>query len=441
MLNHSASCAHGAARHVSNRRHSPPLSGRALGAAARPTLASSRRDQGVWAHQARVFQRVHLTSQLLVCKLCLSLCQLIRVQLVRFRTRAMQKFYVVVAALLVGLLLFSKMTENNAAAPTSKRGSSPSGLRPSSPATSPSSSVAASPPAPSPASPSSPAAAALVNPAPVRGRDCPDGARRELWRRKLFGTTLAHNARLQQKGEPVNDRTAFELTEAFVSCPSGKPPVSIGPVGVDGSKWVCDVHALRSPCVVVSLGSNGDFTFEQAILSAAPCQVHTFDCTYPGTSLDSNTRHFYHKMCIGSARVAAAKSDSFVTLSGALKLMRASKIDLLKMDIEGFEYDVMASWGIPDSGDIADLDLAMAALPRQVAFELHVFDLYFHSPFFLKPDANLNEVLLYPPAHVSSMGVTLLFDHLASLGYGIANRELNNVCAHCSEYTLVLTCQ
>lgn len=47
----------------------------------------------------------------------------------------------------------------------------------------------------------------------------------------------------------------------------------------DGRKWVCDPHRLnREGCLVYSIGSNGDFTFEVGIQKLAPlCEIHTFD--------------------------------------------------------------------------------------------------------------------------------------------------------------------
>lgn len=50
----------------------------------------------------------------------------------------------------------------------------------------------------------------------------------------------------------------------------------VGPLS-DGGKWVCKEHlppASDSNCVIFSLGSNGDFSFEQGMHEAAPhCKV------------------------------------------------------------------------------------------------------------------------------------------------------------------------
>jgi len=58
----------------------------------------------------------------------------------------------------------------------------------------------------------------------------------------------------------------------------------IGPGG-DGGKWVCDPHRIMEatsggrPCLVYSIGSNGEFGFEKAVHAdvSKHCDVHTFD--------------------------------------------------------------------------------------------------------------------------------------------------------------------
>ena len=52
----------------------------------------------------------------------------------------------------------------------------------------------------------------------------------------------------------------------------------IGKLG-DGGKWICDPHriAKQDDCLVYSIGSNNDFSFEQAILDniGQHCEIHT----------------------------------------------------------------------------------------------------------------------------------------------------------------------
>ena len=115
------------------------------------------------------------------------------------------------------------------------------------------------------------------------------------------------------------------------------------------------VSLLQDPCVVFSLGSNGDYSFEESILDTTSCTVHTFDCTVNGRNLSE--RHHYHKLCLGSAAKAAV-DPNFITLEEAVSFV--DKVSLLKIDIEGFEFDALASWKQMDT-----------LLPEQVTIEVH----------------------------------------------------------------------
>ena len=54
----------------------------------------------------------------------------------------------------------------------------------------------------------------------------------------------------------------------------------IGTLG-DGGKWICDPHRIskQDSCLVYSIGSNNDFSFEEAVLKdiGSHCEIHTFD--------------------------------------------------------------------------------------------------------------------------------------------------------------------
>ena len=73
------------------------------------------------------------------------------------------------------------------------------------------------------------------------------------------------------------------------------------------------------------LFDTGDFQFEKAMLSNTQCQVHTFDCTYDGNSIDS--RHHYHKWCLGNG------TGDYRTWANITNTLGHANIDLLKMDI------------------------------------------------------------------------------------------------------------
>ena len=63
------------------------------------------------------------------------------------------------------------------------------------------------------------------------------------------------------------------------TCPHERR-VGLPPTG-DGPKWVCDPHRIKSQpeCLVYSVGSNGNFMFEEAVHETigSHCEIHTFD--------------------------------------------------------------------------------------------------------------------------------------------------------------------
>lgn len=247
------------------------------------------------------------------------------------------------------------------------------------------------------------------------------------WRLQLFGEGLRHDAALKAiaaaGGPPAEKKDVYATTEPYMECP-GKVEL-VGGKG-DGSKWVCALDSLRAPCSVVSLGSGGDAKFENDILARTPCAIHTFDCTVDGTSL--GPRHHYHKICLGSSAQADA-SPLFMTLDQALRvLIRAPQIDLLKMDIEGWEWDVLSTWGV---------DANAQSMPHQLLLEVHSLDFYRNTEYFNNPKASLKNVIMYPPSVASAVTIGCLFAHLNSLGFGIVFRELNAIDNQAMEFTLV----
>mmetsp|Transcript_20630 Transcript_20630/g.50525 ORF Transcript_20630/g.50525 Transcript_20630/m.50525 type:complete len:307 (+) Transcript_20630:194-1114(+) len=111
----------------------------------------------------------------------------------------------------------------------------------------------------------------------------------------------------------------------------------------DGGKWICDPHLIKNgpedDCVVFSIGSNNDFSFEEAIHSELPgCEIHTFDHTVVDPSIPPYVN--YHFLGVGPRD---DPDNKIMSLSG---LRRASgdpkgwdrPIEILKIDVEKHEY-------------------------------------------------------------------------------------------------------
>lgn len=253
-----------------------------------------------------------------------------------------------------------------------------------------------------------------------------------VWRRSAFFQSARKHAFDLKNIESREISNLFDLTPAITTCPPGSRLEIMGVDKDDGGKWMCGLKSMQAPCHVISLGSNGNFNFENDILANTPCDVHTFDCTMAtrggGTKLHA-TRHNFFLKCIGSQQKADSDSN-FVTLPQAMKLAGAKKVDVLKIDIEGFEYDVMATWGT-----LEESDLDTQYLPLQILIEVHLQYMYFGTSYFGKNDLSN---LMWPMAEqMSPPELMLFFSHLGELGYAVVNMEKNPGCAHCAEYVLL----
>ena len=102
---------------------------------------------------------------------------------------------------------------------------------------------------------------------------------------------------------------------------------------------MCSIANLQAPCVIYSLGSNKDVSFETDILKHTPCDVHTFDCTVDSINIVHNARHTFHKVCIGNDDPRHG-NRVYESLDSIMKRLGHNKLAVLKMDIEGSEYEV-----------------------------------------------------------------------------------------------------
>lgn len=127
----------------------------------------------------------------------------------------------------------------------------------------------------------------------------------------------------------------------------------------DGAKFLCADNLPKGNCIVYSLGSRKDFSFEIDVVAKLNCEVHTFDCTVGDVSADELPRGVtFHPWCIGSEEalkpfvsdlfdVPPGTLAQYHTMSTIMRMLGHSYIDVLKMDIERFEFDVLKSLACP----------------------------------------------------------------------------------------------
>jgi hypothetical protein len=103
----------------------------------------------------------------------------------------------------------------------------------------------------------------------------------------------------------------------------------------DGGKWLCGLERLEAPCTIFSLGSHGDFSFEELMVTRTPCVVHTFDCTVNAPSrVGTSGRIHFHKVCVG-AEDRDTEIGSYRRLETIMKDVGLDSIQLLKVSRNG----------------------------------------------------------------------------------------------------------
>jgi hypothetical protein len=205
----------------------------------------------------------------------------------------------------------------------------------------------------------------------------------------------------------------------------------------DLSKIVCGIEQLQTEekCVVYSVGGNNQWQFELDILEKTPCEVHTFDCTGNITRFrkPAHPRLSFHHICLGAEHVPYDQDHKckggicgdILTLYQIQIMLGHKRIDLFKIDIEGYEWPLFESWPeLSDTNQAADMVLPMQVLV-EVHYQTQMRDLW-------PPGQNLRR-----KSFKSAEDMVKLQEHLLKAGYAVAFRDDNRRCRHCTELTLV----
>jgi len=207
-----------------------------------------------------------------------------------------------------------------------------------------------------------------------------------------------------------------------------------GTCRADTSKIVCGLEQLteQQQCVVYSIGGNNQWEFELDILRKTPCQVHTFDCTGPAGRFQqpNNPNLYFHHVCLGTQHEDAPKScvgkkkcGETWTLLDMQQHLNHDRIDLFKIDIEGYEWNLLESW--PELSDAASANMV---LPMQILIEIH-----YQTQFAdLRAPGVGGGIDFRSPRDMVNLQA-----HLLRMGYVAAERDDNRMCPHCTELTLV----
>jgi len=216
------------------------------------------------------------------------------------------------------------------------------------------------------------------------------------------------------------------------------PELVPGPKKGDDDKRLCStmLDETRFGDVIVSLGSNNEFGFEEQMLQCAPSVAHvaTFDCTVQeATNKPHTSRVSFHRYCIGNqdtGNYRTWESISSMALTAAAhgsSPVTSGRIAVLKMDVEGWEWTAL-----PQVLQSADRN-HHGILPRQIAVEIHLkTHLRYNVPGFVQ-EGDL-AVLPKAPQKLIQLRATM-----EKAGYSLVDRNDNPFCSHCSELLFALT--
>lgn len=132
----------------------------------------------------------------------------------------------------------------------------------------------------------------------------------------------------------------------------------------DGGKWICDPHRItaRRSCLVYSVGSRGDFSFEEHVLKEIDpnCEIHTFDLDDYAAGAEKLGIHF-HTWGLGVEKPEPNPNFVIKSLQRTInELGHAGKtIDIFKIDCDNCEWETYDSW--------FEADVTL----RQIQVEIH----------------------------------------------------------------------
>lgn len=164
--------------------------------------------------------------------------------------------------------------------------------------------------------------------------------------------------------------------------------------GGDGGKWICDPHRIanQSSCLVYSVGSNNDFSFEEHVFSqiSTDCEIHTFDFGDYAAGAEKAGVH-YHQ--VGMGLDATEGNKVFKSLATIIQELghEGQTIDIFKIDCEGCEWTTAAKW------------MEANVTLRQIQVELHGAKIPETAQFFETMYAN-NYVITHKEPNIAYGG-------------------------------------
>ncbi|KAG1901981.1 methyltransferase domain-containing protein [Suillus fuscotomentosus] len=146
----------------------------------------------------------------------------------------------------------------------------------------------------------------------------------------------------------------YTLWDFFL--PSFRCPHRVERIGImgDGGKWVCGLERIapKRECNIYSFGVNGESSFEADLMKAAPgCQIYGYDFSVRSfgpeieQDMDLKSRSHFFSYALGPEdKHSAADNPKMFTLRTLMDRNGHDFIDILKVDIEGNEFDSLSTF-------------------------------------------------------------------------------------------------
>ncbi|KAG0235127.1 hypothetical protein BGW42_005777 [Actinomortierella wolfii] len=174
-----------------------------------------------------------------------------------------------------------------------------------------------------------------------------------------------------------NFGTAWWYFPASYVCPHDIQRV--GPLS-DGGKWLCGMSLYeekpRAKCVIYSFGVNRETRFEGEMLDRTDCEIWAYDASVDrmGPETDGRPKANFKPYFVGDEDRIAPDGKVWKTIKTLMKENGHDWIDILKIDIEGYEYRTLSKL-MDDFPDVLPFS--------QLQLELHVHESHINFPDFL----------------------------------------------------------
>ncbi|KAJ7366777.1 methyltransferase domain-containing protein [Mycena albidolilacea] len=193
---------------------------------------------------------------------------------------------------------------------------------------------------------------------------------------KKFGPTPNDVALFPPNKNPWPAYTVWDFFPAAYNCPFEIQ--RLGALG-DGGKWVCGITRVETKpdCIVYSFGINYESSFEAEILANTDnCQIWGYDFSVNsfGPEIPRSQAHRTHFRPYGLAGTDAHGPDDvhkMYTIESLMKMNGHTHIDILKVDIERYEFETLTALIKPYVASGKPLPFG------QLQLEIHLWDFSF----------------------------------------------------------------